>query len=192
MQWSAKIAVRISSRLSQGITRYHINEKINTANRSLELSEETSCTLVLTTYIGIDNFSQLYKALVHPHLEFENQIWAPHLKSHTEALENVQHQVTKMLPELRELSYPRLKIPTLTSCRLRRDMIELYKILSGKFDPDVSNNFLQLLDHNANTRGHHLKIKKTRPRTNLWNNSFKLHATAWHLEQPAWPSGICT
>ncbi len=118
----------------------HINEKINTANRVLGTIRRNF------SYIGIDNFSQLYKALVHPHLEFANQIWAPHLKKHTEALENVQRQATKMLPELRDLSYPdrlcRLKLPTLAYRRLRGDMIELYKILSGKYDPDVSNNQL--------------------------------------------------
>ncbi len=31
------------------------------------------------------------------------------------------------------------------------DMIELYKILSDKYNLDVSNNFVQLSDHHANT-----------------------------------------
>ncbi len=153
----------------------HINKKINTANRVLGTTRRNF------SYIGMDNFSQLYKAPVRPHLEFANQICAQHLKKHIEALENVQRRATKMLPELRNLSYPdhlcRLKLPTLAHCRLRGDMIELYKILPGKYDLDVSNNFIQLSDHNTNTRGHHLKTKKNRPRTNLRKNSFKLRTT---------------
>ncbi len=153
----------------------HINGKINTAKRVLGTTRRNF------SYIGIDNFSQLYKALVYPHLEFTNHIWTPHLKKNTEALENVQPPATKMLPKLRDLSYPGrlriLKLPTLAYCRLRGDMIELYKILSGKYDLDISNNFIQLSDHNANTRGHHLNTKKTGPRMNIHKNPVKLRKT---------------
>ena len=38
-------------------------------------------------------------------------------------------------------------------------MIELYKILTKKYDEIVAN-FIELNDHNQNTRGHNLKIKK--------------------------------
>jgi hypothetical protein len=45
------------------------------------------------------------------------------------------------------VSYPerlqKLKLPTLAYRRIRGDMIELFKILTGKYDPEVSN-FIQL------------------------------------------------
>ncbi len=98
-----------------------------------------------------------------------------------------------MLVELRDLSYPdrfrRSKLPILVYRRLRGDMIELYKILSGKYDPDVSNNFIQLSDQHANTRGHNMKIKKTTARTNLRKNSSKLRTTdTWNNL----PDQVCT
>ena len=58
-------------------------------------------------------------------------------------------------------------------------MIELYKILSGKYDTSVSN-FIEL--NNSDTRGHQYKIQKKHIRldirkrsfphrcTNMWNN----------------------
>ena len=109
-----------------------------------------------------ENFRYLYKGLVRPHLEFANQIWAPYLKKHITAIENVQRRATKFIPELKELSYPerlqKLKIPTLAYRRIRGDMIEMYKILTSKYDPDVTD-FIKL-NTGKNTRGHNLKIEK--------------------------------
>jgi hypothetical protein len=45
-----------------------------------------------------------------------------------------------------------LKLPTLAYRRIRGDMIELFKILTGKYDPEVSD-FIQLKGESS-TRGH--------------------------------------
>ena len=46
-----------------------------------------------------------------------------------------------MIPELRKMHYPdrlkQLNLPTLTY-RSRGDMIETYKLLTGKYDPQVA------------------------------------------------------
>jgi hypothetical protein len=44
----------------------------------------------------------LYKSLVHPILEYGNQVWSPQLKKHTNAIENVQRDATKTVPALSE------------------------------------------------------------------------------------------
>ena len=122
----------------------------------------------------------LYRSLVRPHLQYANQIWAPHLRKHITAIENVQHRATKLVPSLKNLPYPdrlrALNLPTLAYRRQRGNMIELFKILTPTYDPEVSN-FINLADSNTTTRGHHLKIKKTRPRLKIQLHSFPLRCT---------------
>lgn len=146
----------------------HINAKINKANSVLGTIRRTF------DYIDCDNFKHLYKALVRPHIEYANQIWCPHLQKHIHALEGVQRRATKLIPSLKDLPYherlKKLQLPTLAYRRARGDMIELYKILSGKYDMDVSN-FLTL-SNQTNTRGHHLKLEKKRPKLNLRKYAF--------------------
>jgi hypothetical protein len=49
-------------------------------------------------------------------------------------------------------------------------MIELFKILTGKYDPEVSD-FIQIKGESSN-RGHNYKIFKIRPRLNIRKYSF--------------------
>jgi hypothetical protein len=49
-------------------------------------------------------------------------------------------------------------------------MIELFKFLTNKYDPEVTN-FIQL-NNNASTRGHHLKNYKHRARLYIRKYSF--------------------
>ena len=53
---------------------------------------------------------------------------------HIESIEGVQCRATKMIPELKHLSYPerlkKLKLPTMAYRRARGDMIEVFKIRS--------------------------------------------------------------
>ncbi len=119
----------------------HINEKINTASRVLGTIRRT------ISHLDKGNFNQLYKRLVRPHLQFADQIWASYLKKHTEVLENVQRHATRMMPAMKELAYPdrlhKLKLPTLAYKRLRGNMIEMFNIVTGKYDSEV-RNFVKL------------------------------------------------
>ena len=47
----------------------------------------------------------LYKATVRPHLEYCIQAWRPYRKKDTGKLERIQRRGTKMIQELRDLSY---------------------------------------------------------------------------------------
>jgi len=55
-----------------------------------------------------------------------------------EDIEKVQKKATKLIPELKRMNHiDRLKkcqLPTLHYRRIRGDMIETYKIVSGKYD----------------------------------------------------------
>jgi len=59
-------------------------------------------------------------------------------------LEKVQKRTTKLVTTLKKLSYSErlkcLKLPTLTYRRNRGDMIEVYNIISGKYDNNIAIN----------------------------------------------------
>ena len=94
------------------------------------------------TYKGKKLIIPLYKAIVRPHLEYCIQAWRPYRKKDIETLESMQRRATKMIPELRDLSYEeRLKecgLTTLETRRLRGDQIDVFKILNGYENIDIN------------------------------------------------------
>eukprot|EP00794_Sanderia_malayensis_P012191 gene12191-13447_t len=157
---------------------HHITQKVNKANSVLYIIRHTF------EQLDMESFNLLYKGLVRPQIEYANQVWNPYLKKHITQIENVQRRATKQVPGLSELSYSerlkRLKLPTLTYRRHRGDMIEMYKILTNKYDPEVCNDFIALSNVDS-TRGHKYKIYKERPRLNIRKNSFKFRcADSWN------------
>lgn len=118
------------------------------------------------TYLDNHSFLLLYKALVRPLLEYANQVWATNLNKHKLSIENVQRRATRQLPGFKDLTYEerlrKLNLPTLDHRRDRGDMIETYKILTGKYDSSVSTGLFTLNNtvNDVNTRGNSLKIFK--------------------------------
>ena len=88
----------------------------------------------------------LYKAIVRPHLEYCIQAWNPHLRKDVKTLEKIKRRATKLIPELRDLTYEeRLKecgLTTLETRRIMGDQIEVFKILNGYENID-SNIFFR-------------------------------------------------
>ena len=78
-------------------------------------------------------------------------------------VENVQRRATRLLPELRHLSYSErlqeLNLSTLLYRRKRADMIQVFKIMKG-FDDIRIEDFFEFAD--STTRGHSLKLFKPR------------------------------
>jgi hypothetical protein len=118
--------------------------------------------------------TQLYKTLVRPKLEYCVQAWRPHLQKDICAIERVQHRATKMIKEIKALTYEeRLAatgLITLEERRNRGDLIEVFKIIKG-FEKVDYNNFFKLT-HSGRTRGHRYKLSKSRSRLDIRRNFF--------------------
>ena len=110
----------------------HINDKINKAYSILGIIRRNF------TYFDKNSFLVMYKSMVRSHLEYANCIWSPHTKQEIANLEKVQKRATKLIKEIKYLSYMErlkyLKLPTLKYRRVRGDMILVYKFISGIFD----------------------------------------------------------
>ena len=69
------------------------------------------------THMDNDIFLKLYKSVVRPHLEYANVIWHPIFAKQLKKLENVQRRATKLVPNLKSLSYTErlmsLNLPTI-------------------------------------------------------------------------------
>ena len=111
--------------------------------------------------LDCDTVPILYKSLVRPHLEYGNVIWGPFFKEDMKLVEKVQRRATKMITEVKELSYEdrlrALHLPSLLHRRRRGDMICTYKIMTGKVNIDKDDFFKA---SKLTTRGHKFKIFK--------------------------------
>jgi len=118
--------------------------------------------------------TKLYKALVRPKLEYCVQAWRPYLRKDIDKIEGVQHRATKLIEGCRNLRYEdRLKATGLTTLedRLNRgDMIEVFKILKGINKTDRGHWFQLATD--SRTRGHSLKLVKSRSNIDIRKNFF--------------------
>ena len=59
----------------------------------------------IMTYKEKELIIPLYKTVVNPHLKYRLQAWKPYRKKDIYTLERIQRRATKMIQELRELSY---------------------------------------------------------------------------------------
>ena len=67
----------------------HISNKINKVNRIVGLIRRSFI------HLDVESFLCLYKALVRPHLEYANSVWAPRFKRQVEVIENIQIESIK-------------------------------------------------------------------------------------------------
>ena len=140
--------------------REHMNDKVQKANRLLGLIWRSF------EYKDQKMMLLLYKSLIRPNLEYANQAWAPYKKKDIETLENIQRRATRMMPGLRGQTYEErlqhLKLPTLAFRRLRGEMVELFKMTSGLYEPSLLVNRLQPAAI-VGTRGHSQKLMTQSP-----------------------------
>jgi hypothetical protein len=124
-----------------------------------------------------DSFNILYKTFVRPHLEYCVQSWSPYLQKDIECLEKVQRRATKLVASLSKNPYKdrlvALNLTTLKQRRIRGDLIETYKILTGKEDM-AANQFFCLNSSGHDCRGHTLKLYHPSIRTQLRQNFFSV------------------
>ena len=158
----------------------HLAEKINRANSILGITRRTF------VYLDLTMLKALYTALVEPHLEYANQIWCLYLVKNVEAIENVQRHATRMVPQLKGLNYKerlrKLDLPTLAYRRLRGNLIEVYKIITHKYDPDCTREIFKMRG-DTTTR---MKIFKTGSRLNTRKYTFSNRVVNHWNDLPEW------
>jgi len=78
----------------------------------------------------------MYETYVKPHLEYCIQAWSPKLQTDKMLLQKVQRRDTRMVKGLEKLPYEnrleKLGINSLKRRRVRKDLIETFKILTEK------------------------------------------------------------
>ena len=121
-----------------------------------------------------DVILKLYLALVRPHLDYAVQFWSPYYRMDIEFLERIQRKMTKMIHNIRNLSYEdrlrKLNLHSLERRRIRGDMIEVFKWYKGINKGDI-NRVLKI--HNENrTRNNGFKLDKFRFRKDIGKNWF--------------------
>ena len=117
------------------------------------------------TYRDARTFMRLYTVYVRCHLEYAVAAWAPWTKADMEVLERVQRRAVAMVSNLKQKDYvSRLKelntehgqkITTLEERRMRGDLIQMYRIVTGKDKVDPSTWFTMsaVREDVVNTRG---------------------------------------
>ena len=118
---------------------------------------------VAFNYMDEEMLRELIVSMIRPRLEYAAVVWSPHLKKHINKLERVQRMATKMIPDLRELTYAerleKLQLPTLYERRERGDQIAMFRNVKGLEKLDRQDLFV--LD-DGRTRGHEYKLRKSR------------------------------
>ena len=95
---------------------------------------------------------------MRPHLEYCAPAWKPYLKKDIELYKSAEKSL-KMIKGFTYLSYEeRLRRTRMTTLEKTGDLIETYKIITGKVDIDPGKFFEATRD--ARTRGHQYKLYK--------------------------------
>ena len=111
----------------------------------------------------------LYKAIVRPHMEYCIQAWRKYRKKDIDKLERIQRRATKMIPELRDLSYEsrllQCGLTTLETKRLIGNQIDIFKIVNGY--GDVDRNMFFKLKEGGRTRRRKAALVKEQCRLDM-------------------------
>ena len=133
--------------------------------------------------IDKNSFLTVYKSLIRSVLDYGGGVYYPYTKKNIQLIENVQRRSTRIVPELKGLSYSErlqsLKLPTMYYRRKRYDLIQLYKIVHG-YEDIKPEKFFEFNDNC--TRGHIFRIIKPRSQKNLRLNSFPVRfINKWNM-----------
>ena len=92
-----------------------------------------------------DTFMGLFTTFVRPHLEYCSQAWSPWTLGDKEVLEAVQKRAVGMVTNLKGRSYEErlaeMGMVTLEERRRRGDLVQVYKVLTGKDNVDYTRWF---------------------------------------------------
>ena len=145
----------------------HIAQATAKANRTLGIVRRSF------DHLSDETFVQLYKSLVRPMVEYGHSVWSPSQKTLMQEVENVQKRATKLIGRLKNKPYPdrlrELKLPSLRFRRLRGDMIDTFKYITGIYD--TTRPHLDTYT-GREVRGHSLKLSKHQVRLKVRSGFF--------------------
>jgi ribonuclease P/MRP protein subunit RPP40 len=162
------------------------NSSFNFSNhiRAMTAKANSRVGILRRSFSSLSSYSLklLYKSIVRPILEYCSSIWFPALVGEIKEIEKVQRRATKLVPSLKNKSYPeRLKALDLTSLLYRRkrcDIIQVYRIVHKINNLDFNSFFKRSTN---TTRGHNWKLEKPRALTSIRQNSFSNRVVnAWN------------
>ena len=113
-----------------------------------------------------------------------------HIKRNIDMIENVQKRATKQIPGMKNVSYEerlrKLELPTLSYRWLKGDMIEVYKIIQGHYDPEASTiiKLMNDTEQRFSTRTNSKKVVYNRANTNIRKNSFSIRIAKYWNKLP--------
>ena len=85
-------------------------------------------------YLDTSMMKKIITTMIRPKLEYAAVVWSPHMKKDIRKLERIQRTATKMVPELKDLTYEErlreMSLPTLQERRERGDLITMYKMVN--------------------------------------------------------------
>jgi hypothetical protein len=170
------LGIEIDSHLSFD---QHITNKIKTANMMAGWIRRSF------QFMNKEIFQLLYPSLVRCHLEYGATVWSPYLQKHIDSIEEVQKRATKMVPGLRRKPYPErlqiLNLPTLTYRRSRGDMIDMFKIMHGKYHKECCPNIPTMYEKTGRSGRHSLYLYQERSKSDLRKHSYTQRAvTVWN------------
>ena len=132
-------------------------------------------------------FVRLYKQYVRCLLEYAAPVWNPWLISDIDCLEKVQKTMVNLIPGLVGSTYQEklseLGLDTLEDRRVRQDMVQVYRIITGKDKVDPHSMFVFYGEQLRPTRmgSYPWNIVEPRCRTDMRRNFFTNRvATKWN------------
>ena len=150
--------------------RHHASAVVAKATQIMSVIRRSFALIDMTT------LPLLFKSLVRPHLEYGNLVWGPFNRADQKIVERVQRRATRMVPNIRHLSYPerlqRLQLPSLYYRRKRGDMIHMYQLFHGGIDSHPEDFFTLAKDFT--TRGHPYKVEKPRAVRRVRRSAFSV------------------
>lgn len=123
----------------------------------------------------------LYNIYIRPHLDFASTVWSPSTKRDSDLLEKIQRRFTRLLPELKGLTYEErltvLGIKSLEERRRELDLIQCYRFWK---DIDYSPDPMFTLEPEKNIqtrRSHKPNFIENHSRLNVRKLFFSQRAT---------------
>ena len=117
----------------------------------------------------------LFRSFVRPHLECCAQAWSPFPVKDVKCLEQVQRRSTKLVEGLDHVGYVErmklIRLQSLENRRLRGDLIETFRIITG-IEKVNASDFFKFSEGKYNLRRHKHKLSVERSRLDIRRHFF--------------------